>query len=94
LTAICKPYTAFEGWERRRQKVGRTVQVRVTHSILFEAGLCLITIPIYMWWYDVGAWRALQMEAALLIFFLIYTFVFTWVFDQIFALPGSKHIAA
>lgn len=82
--------TLFELWERSRQKVSRSFRIRITHAVLFEAGLLLITVPLYMWWYSIGPWRAITMEAIILIFFLVYTFVFTWVFDLIFALPGNR----
>ncbi len=71
--------TAFETWEQRRRIAERT--------LLFEAGLVLICLPIYMIWYDVGLIEAFMMEAALMVFFLIYNFVFTFIFDKIFTLP-------
>jgi uncharacterized membrane protein len=40
-----------------------------------------------MIWYDVGFIQAFMMEAALLLFFLVYTFLFTLGFDKIFTLP-------
>jgi uncharacterized membrane protein len=46
-----------------------------------------------MVWYSVGFWKAFQMEAVLLLFFLIYTFVFTYIFDLIFALPNHVVVA-
>ena len=46
-----------------------------------------------MYWYQVGLIQALMMEAALMIFFLVYTFVFTLGFDQIFTLPQAREQA-
>jgi uncharacterized membrane protein len=71
----------FEIWERRQQHTKRSVITRTIHACLFEAGLFLFTIPLYMLWYQVGLWQATKMEAAILIFFLFYTFLFTWLFD-------------
>ena len=79
--------TAFEAWERRRQVMQRTFFIRSAHAIGFEGGLVLICLPLYMIWYDVGFIKAFMMEAALLLFFLVYTFVFTLGFDKIFTLP-------
>lgn len=59
----------------------RSIGVRVLHTLGFEGGLVLLLIPLFMWWYSVGVLTALAMEAALLLFFLVYTFVFTWIFD-------------
>ena len=61
--------------------------IRSAHAIGFEGGLVLICLPLYMIWYDVGLIKAFMMEAALLLFFLVYTFVFTLGFDKIFTLP-------
>ena len=79
--------TAFENWERRQQVTQRTLLVRSAHAIGFEGGLVLICLPLYMIWYDVGVIKAFMMEAALLLFFLVYTFLFTLGFDKIFTLP-------
>lgn len=79
--------TGFEALERRLNITKRTVMIRSLHAIVFESGLLLICIPIYMLWYNVGLWQAFVMEAALLLFFLVYTFVFTLIFDKIFTLP-------
>ena len=79
--------TAFETWEERRQIAERTLLIRSVHALIFEVGLVLICLPLYMIWYDVGLIQAFVMEAALLVFFLIYNFVFTFIFDKIFTLP-------
>ena len=79
--------TAFEAWERHRQVAQRTLLIRSAHALIFEIGLVLICLPIYIIWYDVGLIEAFMMEAALMVFFLIYNFVFTFIFDKIFTLP-------
>lgn len=79
--------TVFEAWERRRKLTKRTILIRSAHAIGFEGGLVLICLPLYMIWYDVGLIKAFIMEAALLLFFLVYTFVFTLGFDKVFTLP-------
>lgn len=79
--------TAFEAWERRRRIAKRTLLIRSGHALVFEIGLVLICLPIYMLWYRVGLIEAFVMEAALLLFFLIYNFIFTFIFDKIFTLP-------
>ncbi len=97
LIAVTWNYTynlMFEKWEASRQVAGRSFAVRAGHAFGFEFGLCLIIVPIYMAWYSVGFWKAFQMEAVLLLFFLIYTFVFTYIFDLIFALPRHAVVPA
>lgn len=66
----------------------RTVLIRSLHAVLFEFGLFVFTIPLYMYWYNVTVIKAFQMEFAILIFFLVYTYLFTLVFDHIF--PEEK----
>lgn len=75
--------TLFERWESRRGITKRSLSLRVIHTLGFEGGLVTVLIPFFMWWYSVGPVTALIMEAALLMFFLVYTFVFTWVFDLV-----------
>ncbi|BBP43240.1 PACE efflux transporter [Thiosulfativibrio zosterae] len=84
--------TAFEFWEMRQQIQERTFAIRSLHALGFEGGLVLICLPLYMVWYGVDLWTAFTMEAALLLFFLVYTFIFTLLFDQLFTLhlPLSK----
>ena len=79
--------TLFEAWERRRGNPERTFIIRSIHALIFEGGLFLLCLPLYMFWYGVGLYEAVVMESALLLFFLIYTFLFTLVFDKVFTLP-------
>lgn len=81
--------TIFEAWETRRGMAERSLGLRIAHAAGFEAGLVVLLIPLFMWWYAVGLLTALAMEAALLLFFLVFTFVFTWAFDAVFARTGS-----
>lgn len=80
--------TLFEAWEDRNNIRRRSVLLRSCHAIGFEGGLIVILIPLFMWWYKVGPLTALMMEAALLVFFLIYTFLFTLAFDRV--IPRNK----
>lgn len=79
----------FEAWERRQTVKNRSLRRRIAHSVLFEAGLCLLTLPYIAWWMNVGFWQALIYDFGLTVLFALYTFVFTWVFDRIFGLPAS-----
>lgn len=81
--------SAFEWWEARQSVKGRSIGRRVAHAIGFEGGLALILVPLMAWWFGVTLWQALAMEAALVVFFLVYTYLFNWVFDHFFGLPAS-----
>lgn len=81
--------TLFEAWEARQPVRGRSVGRRVAHALGFEGGLAAILVPLFAWWLGIGLWEALLFDAALLLFFLVYTFVFNWCFDRVFGLPAS-----
>ena len=81
--------TLFEAWEARQVVRGRSVKRRIAHAIGFEGGLAAILVPVFAWWLGIGLWEALLFDAALLLFFLVYTFVFNWCFDRVFGLPAS-----
>ena len=79
----------FEHWESRQTVRGRSVRRRVAHAIGFEGGLGVFLIPLVSWWLEVDLWRAVVLNAGLMVFFLIYTYVFAWCFDRVFGLPAS-----
>ncbi|RYF62035.1 MAG: PACE efflux transporter [Comamonadaceae bacterium] len=79
----------FEAWEARQPVRGRSVKRRIAHALGFEGGLAAILVPLFAWWLGIGLWEALLFDAALLLFFLVYTFVFNWSFDRVFGLPAS-----
>ncbi len=87
VAAVVWNFVFNSRWERRRGNPERTLIIRIIHALIFEGGIFLICLPLYMIWYGVGLYEAFIMESALLLFFLIYTFFFTLVFDKIFALP-------
>ncbi|HEX5373196.1 MAG TPA: PACE efflux transporter [Aquabacterium sp.] len=80
----------FEAWERRQTRHGRSALRRAAHALGFEGGLVLLTVPLFMWWLDLGWWAALVADLSLVLFFLVYTYVFNWVFDHIFGLPAAS----
>lgn len=84
----------FEAWERRQTRHGRTPLRRVAHALGFEGGLVLLTVPLFMWWLDLGWWAALVADLSLVVFFLVYTYVFNWVFDHVFGLPTASRAPA
>lgn len=81
--------SAFEAWERRQTKRGRSFARRTAHALLFEGGLVVILVPVTAWWLGVGLWQAMAYEAGLIALFIAYTWIFTWAFDAIFGLPTA-----
>jgi uncharacterized membrane protein len=80
---------AFEAWETRQTTRGRSLARRITHALLFEAGLAAALLPLTAWWFGVSLVTALLYEGVLIGAFLIYTYLFTWAFDRLFGLPAS-----
>ena len=81
--------TLFEAWEARQTVRTRSVRRRIAHAVLFEGGIAAILVPVFAWWLGIGLWEALLFDAALLVFFFVYTFCFNWLFDRVFGLPDS-----
>lgn len=79
----------FETWEARQAVKGRSWLRRAVHSVLFEAGMTLILLPVTAWFLSVSLWTAFVYELGLIFFYLGYAWIFTWAFDAIFGLPDS-----
>lgn len=60
----------------------RGFKIRSLHAVLFEGGLLLVTLPLMMWWLDIGFWQALVTDIGITVFVLLYTFVFHYVYDN------------
>ena len=79
----------FEAWERRQAKKGRGLLRRACHAVGFEAGLVVMLVPLFAWILGVGWLEALLLNAAMIVFFLVYGFLFNLAFDRLFGLPLS-----
>src|SRR5690349_15123781 len=55
-----------------RGSVRKTMALRVVHTLLFEAGLVIMLIPMIAWYLGIGLWAALLMDVAIVIFYLVY----------------------
>jgi len=62
----------------------RSTRGRIVHALGLECVLTATSMPIVMWWLDVGLWTALAMDIALMGFIVVYTFVYTWAYDRVF----------
>jgi uncharacterized membrane protein len=78
---------------RLRGSIEKSVADRVVHTLLFEAGLVVVLIPLIAWYLGIGLWTALLMDIAIVTFYLIYGFLFNMAYDRIFpivAMPGPR----
>ena len=73
------------GFDRLQQRWGftRTFTVRVLHTLGFEFGLILVAVPLAAVWLGISLWRALVLDAGLLLFFLPYTLAFNLLYDML-----------
>lgn len=74
---------------RLRGTVHKTLADRVTHTLLFEAGLVAMLIPFIAWYLGIGLWAALLMDLAIVTFYLVYGFLFNLAYDRIFPIAAS-----
>lgn len=79
----------FEAWEARQARKGRSLLRRAVHAVGFEAGLVVMLVPLFAWVLGVGLLTSLALNAAMIVFFLVYAFVFNLAFDKVFGLPLS-----
>ncbi|SNS70961.1 PACE efflux transporter [Antarctobacter heliothermus] len=70
--------------KRLKGRVQKTGAERVLHALLFEAGLLVVTLPLFALFLGISLWQALIMDIAFVVFFLVYAFVFNWVYDLLY----------
>ncbi|MEG3753903.1 PACE efflux transporter [Psychromonas arctica] len=63
-------------------KTQRTLSLRITHTILFQGGLLIITIPVIALLLAVSLWQALMMDIGVTIFITIYAFFYNLTYDH------------
>ena len=72
----------------------KTVGLRVLHSLLFELGLLLVSLPFIALYLGLSLWDALVMDAAFVVFYLVYSFAFNWAYDVVFPVPQASSSAS
>lgn len=63
-------------------RINRSLRVRLIHSIVFEIGMLIYTLPIVMWALDYTFVEAFILDLAGIAFFLTYTPIFHYVYDH------------
>ncbi|MBB3221251.1 PACE efflux transporter [Pseudoduganella umbonata] len=77
-----------------RGSVHKSLAIRVVHTLLFEAGLVILLIPLIAWYLRIGLWQALLMDMAIVVFYLGYGFLFNLAYDRIFPVAAPAAHAA
>lgn len=64
------------------ERVQRGWGIRSLHTILFELGLLLFTIPLVAYMLNVGWWEAFVTDIAMTLLVMVYTLIFHWCYDH------------
>lgn len=72
----------------------KTVGLRVLHSLLFELGLLVVSLPFIALYLGLSLWDALVMDVAFVVFYLVYSFAFNWAYDVVFPVPQASSSAS
>lgn len=70
-------------FDRAQSRMGfeRGFWARVSHALLFEAGLILVLVPLAAWWLSISLLEAFVLDIVMILFFLPYTLAFNWIYD-------------
>jgi len=74
---------------RLRGTTARTLVLRVVYSLLFEAGLIAVLLPITAYVLGIGLFEALLVDIGLAVFYIVYSFIYNIIYDRIFPDPGA-----
>ncbi|CAI3949189.1 Uncharacterized membrane protein [Commensalibacter communis] len=72
--------------------VKKSLLIRVLHTILFEIGLTLVTLPMIAWYLNISFLDALIMDIGIVVFYLVYAFFFNIAYDFIFPIKEKETI--
>lgn len=61
----------------------RSLKLRVFHTVLFELGLLVFTIPVVAYILQVDWITAFVMDIGMTLFVMVYALVFNWSYDNI-----------
>ncbi|MDO4627438.1 MAG: PACE efflux transporter [Pasteurellaceae bacterium] len=64
----------------------RSLKLRIIHTLIFEIGLLVFSLPWIAYQLNIGWLEALIMDLATTIFIVFYTLIFNWCYDQLRAI--------
>ncbi|CAH0148610.1 hypothetical protein SRABI70_00466 [Pseudomonas sp. Bi70] len=68
---------------QRRMGFERGLWARISHALLFEAGLILVLVPLAAWWLSISLVAAFFLDIGLILFFLPYTLGYNLAYDKL-----------
>ncbi|MDI3514575.1 MAG: hypothetical protein PWP40_1804 [Rhodocyclaceae bacterium] len=82
-------FDCVEGRLTGRTADRRPFRLRALHAVGFESGLLLMTLPVIVWWTDLGWIEALIADIGLAITYTIYAFLFNLGYDRLFPIAPA-----
>lgn len=61
----------------------RGVRVRVFHTLAFETGLLIFTIPVMAYLLKLTLWQAFLADLGITLSVMVYALIFNWIYDNI-----------
>lgn len=61
----------------------RSWRLRTFHTLAFEGGLLLFTLPVVAYILQIDWWRAFMLDIGLTLLIVVYTFCFNWAYDHL-----------
>ena len=61
----------------------RGLGIRIFHTVMFEGGLLVATIPMIAYFLQLTLWQALIADIGLTILIMVYALIFNWIYDHI-----------
>lgn len=85
LCAIVWNYLYNLGFDRLygNNRDARGIGLRLLHTLGFEGGLILVTVPAIAWALETSLLNAFFIEAGILVFFFCYNPLFNWLYDSL-----------
>lgn len=65
------------------ERLSRGLGIRLLHTVGFELGLLVFTLPLVAFMLNIGWWEAFLMDITMTLFVMGYSLVFNWMYDYI-----------
>ncbi len=65
---------------------------RIFHALGFEISLTITSLPLYVWWLQIGVLDALAADVFITSFVVGYTYLYTLAYDKIFPLRSQSMV--
>ncbi|MDF1669706.1 MAG: PACE efflux transporter [Roseovarius sp.] len=85
----------FDQFDARAGRISsqRSHLGRIFHAFGFEFSLTITSLPLYVWWLQIGILEAILADIIITSFVVVYTYGFTLAYDTIFPLDGTSGLS-